>query len=357
MQTEAASAARIDGVRRIAVLRPNAVGDFVFALPCLHALKAAYPDARIHYLGRRWHADFLAQRPGPIDQVTVVPPCPGLGLPPGAPHDTAALDAFVQAMRDTRFDLALQVYGGGRHSNPLIRRFDARVCIGMKSADAIPLDRWVHYGPLQHRRLQMLEVASLAGAAALTIDGPELQVTARDLREADAVLPHDPARRLVLLQPGASDPRRRWPPQCFAEVGDHLAGLGATVAIVGSDDEAPLAAEVRAGMRAPALDLSGRLTLCGLCGMLARAALLVSNDTGPLHLALAVGTPCVGIYWLSNLIESGPLRQHRHRALLSVRVNCPVCGEDNLQRRCAHEPSFVDDVGVEDVSAAARELL
>ena len=109
------SVARIDDVRRIAVLRPNAVGDFVFALPCLHALKAAYPDAHIDYLGLRWHAEFLAQRPGPVDEVHIVPPCPGIGLPPDEPHDAEAVEAFVSEMRAMRFDLALQVYGGGRY--------------------------------------------------------------------------------------------------------------------------------------------------------------------------------------------------------------------------------------------------
>lgn len=64
---------RLEDVRRIAVLRANAIGDLVFALPALDALRAAYHQAEIVLLGLPWHADFLAGRPGPIDRVEVVP--------------------------------------------------------------------------------------------------------------------------------------------------------------------------------------------------------------------------------------------------------------------------------------------
>ena len=342
-------------VHRIAVLRPNAVGDFIYALPCLHALRAAWPEAQIVYIGKQWHADFLAQRPGPVDEVAVIPPCPGVGAAPDAVVDEAALAAFIDAMRARRFDLALQIYGGGGYSNPFIKRLGARMTIGMKAPEAEPLDRWVHYGPLQNRRLQLLEVAALAGAPAV-IPAPELTVTERDRYEADRVLPHDPDRPLVLIQPGASDPRRCWSPQRFAQVADRLAAAGARIAINGTEQEAPVVRAVREHMRTPAIDLTGRLSLSGLCGLLARSALLVSNDTGPLHLALALGTPCVGIYWLTNLVEAAPLRHEGHRALLAVRTVCPQCGLDNRHRRCAHQDSFVDDVEVEAVAHEALGL-
>ena len=60
---------RVAGVRKIAVFRPNAVGDFVFSLSALHALRRAYPDAELVLLGLPWHAAFLADRPGPVDRV------------------------------------------------------------------------------------------------------------------------------------------------------------------------------------------------------------------------------------------------------------------------------------------------
>ncbi len=345
----------LPGVRKIAVLRPNAVGDFIFALPCLHALRRAYPDARIVYIGRQWHADFLAGRPGPVDEVTVLPPCPGLGAAPDADIDPLPGQRFIRAMRDAAFDLALQVYGGGKYSNPFIMQFGARLTVGMRAPDAAPLDRWVTYGQLQNRRLQMLEVASLAGAATVHI-GRELHVTDADRREAASVLDVPRDKPLVMLQPGASDPRRRWPAERFAAMGDAFAGEGALVAINGSAEESAIVGEVLEKMRHPAINLSGQLSLPGLCGLLERTALLISNDTGPLHLALAIGTPAVGIYWLTNVLESAPLRQDGHRAAMSLRVHCPVCGEENLKTRCPHDVSFVDGVTVDEALGHAMPL-
>jgi ADP-heptose:LPS heptosyltransferase len=285
-----------------------------------------------------------------------MPPIPGIGAEPDADVDTASVQAFMRAMREEEFDLAFQLYGGGRYSNPFIKRLGARLTIGLKAADAEPLDRWLPYGQPQNKRLQFLEVAALAGADTLRL-GRELQVTDCDRREAAGVLRLIQPKPLIVLQPGASDARRRWSAQRYAAVADALAQEGALIAVNGTGDEAALVREVIGRMDHAALDLAGKLSLPGLCGLLERASLLLSNDTGPLHLALAIGTPCVGIYWLMNLYESAPLRQERHRAALSVRVHCPVCGAENLATRCPHDVSFVGEVTVEEVTALALELL
>ena len=342
-------------VRKIAVLRPNAVGEFMFCLPALHALKHAYLEAELIYLGQEWHAQFLAARPGPIDRVVVVPPMPGIIAAPDVPRCDAAADAFMTAMRAENIDLALQMYGGGRYANALLSQLGARLTVGMRSADAAPLDRSVCYGALVNRRLQLLEVAALAGARNWPINHG-LQVTAADRQLAAQLVPSAPGRRLVVIQPGASDLRRRWAPARFAAVADALVEEGALVAINGSAAEADVTANLIAAMRHPAIDLSGKASLQALCGLLERCALVVSNDTGPLHMALALGRPCVGIYWFTNLVESAPLCQHRHRAAMSARVACPVCGVENTSMRCPHEVSFVDDVSLEEVTALAIDL-
>ena len=78
---------RLPDVRRIAVLRANALGDFIFTLPALDALRCAYPSAEIVLLGAPWHAKLWRDRPGPVDRVLVVPPAPGIRTPdPGEPE-------------------------------------------------------------------------------------------------------------------------------------------------------------------------------------------------------------------------------------------------------------------------------
>jgi ADP-heptose:LPS heptosyltransferase len=350
-----ASNGTLPDVRKILVLRPNAVGDFVFALPALHALRYAYPAAEVWYVGKKWHAEFLTGRPGPIDRVVVIPPVASVGARNDAQVDQFAVDAFIDQMRSEDFDLAVQMYGGGRYSNPFIKKLGAKVTIGARTPDAEMLDRWISYGDFNNRRLEMLEIVALAGATHWRMMR-ELHVTDSDRQEAAAMFPTAQAGRLVIVHPGSSDPRRRWPVENFAAVADALADAGATVAVNGTDDESALVTAVIGHMRHDAVDLTGALSLSGLCGLMERAAMVISNDSGPLHLALAIGTPCVGVYWLTNLMEACPLRQHTHRAAMSVRVHCPVCGQENRKTRCEHDVCFVDDVPVDDVKAMALEL-
>jgi ADP-heptose:LPS heptosyltransferase len=201
----------------------------------------------------------------------------------------------------------------------------------------------------------MLEVAALAGANRLQVT-QELEVTALDREKAEAIVP--PSKKpLILFQPGATDLRRRWPAERFAAVGDVLAEQGACIAINGVEAERDIVRQIIDRMRYPAVDMCGKLSLPALCGLIERAALLVSNDTGPLHLALAIGTPCVGIYWFSNLYVAGPLAHRTHRIALSLQVRCPVCGVENVNTRCSHDVSFVSAVSVDEVLALASDLL
>jgi ADP-heptose:LPS heptosyltransferase len=347
----------VDGVDKIAVLRPNAVGDFVFALPALHALKAAYPKAELVLIGKAWHRDFLAGRQGPVDRVAELPPVPGVGVPVDARVGDAATAAFVDRMRGERFDLALQMFGGGRYSNPFLARLGARLTAGWRGPGAPALDRWIAYREPMPRRLALLEIAGLIGAWPGPLALPELSLTEADRQEAAALLPALPGERLVVLQPGSTDPRRCWPAQRFVALGDMLAAMGMRILVNGSPDEAALVEAVVGRMRHPATALAGKLGLGGLCALLARAALVVSNDTGPLHLALALGVPSVGIFWLTNALEGMPLHPSLLHLAVASTTRCSVCGQDNLENRCVHDPSFVDDVSLEQVAALARTAL
>jgi len=340
-------------VRKIAVLRANALGDFIFTLPALDAIRAVYPQAEIVLLGRGWHADFLRGRPGAVDRVE---PVPGEIRFDRALEENPAqvLGSFLEAQADQCYDLVLQFHGGGRTSNPFVLGLGARVTAGLKAADAPPLDRWIPYVFLQNEVLRYLEVAGLVGAPPVRLE-PSLAVTPADLAEAHAWLP-DTARPLVALHPGVGDVMRRWSPDKFSALGDALVRAGARVVLTGTHPERDLVARVQAGMKSPALDLCGRLSLGGLAGLLSRCRLVVSNDSGPLHLARAVGAATVGIYWCVNLVTAGSLFSARHRPVLSWRLDCPVCGRDKISDPCAHPVSFVEDIPLDEVLAHALDL-
>jgi ADP-heptose:LPS heptosyltransferase len=346
----------VNDVGKLAVLRANAIGDYLVSLPALEALRAAYPKAELVLLGAGWHAGFLAGRPGPVDRCLAVPPTAGVrdDRPPSPP---AMVERFFARMRVERFDLAVQLQGGGRHSNPFVRRLGARVTAGSQAPDAPALDRTVPYTGHQHEIHRFLEVAGLVGATPVTLE-PRLQVTDADRAEAAAALAAED-RPLVVLHPGANDPRRRWPTERLAVVGCELARKGARLAVVGTAADRPLAERLLAGLDGDAADLAGRLSLGGLAGLLERASLLVGNDSGPRHLAAAVGTATVAVHWSVSLGSYGPLDRARHRAPTAWRLHCPVCGANGLHQDCrpSHHASFVADVTTDEVLAEALDLL
>jgi ADP-heptose:LPS heptosyltransferase len=343
------------GVKKIAVLRSNGIGDFIFTLPALEALRNAYPAAEIVLLALDWHADFLRKRPSPIDRVVVLPRMQGLDSSPNTNENPQEVERFFEKMRQEEFDIAIQMHGGGKFSNPLIRRLGARLTAGSCAEGVLPLDRCVPYHFYHMEVLRYLEVVSLVGAFTTNLE-PRIFVTDADLQAAGQFAPESP-EPLAVIHPGAGDPRRRWPVQQFASVGTALAKAGARVIVVGSGGEPEIAQGVCSAMQADCLNLYGKLDLNALAGLLSRASLVVSNDSGPLHLAAAVGAPTVGIYWCGNMINAGPLTRARHRPAISWRLDCPVCGLDCTRTNCGHSESFVADVPQAEVIGSALDLL
>ncbi len=352
---------KLVNVKKIAVLRANGLGDFIFILPALTALRETYPESEIVYLGRPWHRLFLAGRPGVIDRTVVVPVSDGLRQEPGRHEDQRETDAFFQKMQAESFDLAFQLHGGGRQSNPFIHKLGASLTVGLRTPDAAALDINVPYVYYQNEYMRYLEVVSRVGATS-SQTRPVVSLTDKDAREIKEVA--DISSRFIVVHPGASDPRRRWPADRFAAVADFFAKRGFRVVITGIEDEMDVVREVQTRMTEPSENLAGKLTIRAMTGLLSAAALLISNDTGPYHLAYALDTPAVGVFWCANLINSAPLHRRRHRALASWTINCPMCGMNCAEEfpfepkiGCDHLTSFTKGVKVAEVALTAIELL
>ncbi|MDP8947555.1 MAG: glycosyltransferase family 9 protein, partial [Actinomycetota bacterium] len=248
---------RVRNVRKIAVLRAGGLGDSIFTLPALAALREAYPGAEITLLGGPLQTELFDKHPGAVARAISVPPSTGVNGPDtGVEEDEEELERFFVRMRRERFDLALQMHGGGGYSNQFVRRLGARVTAGPKAPDATPLDRSMPYVYYQSEIMRNLETAALVGARTADLE-PRLTTTDEDLAEAGDVVPEDEGP-LVALHPGAGDERRRWPPEKFAAVGDALAEAGARVPIVGVEEDRALISRVVDTMNHEALNLCGR---------------------------------------------------------------------------------------------------
>lgn len=356
-------------VRRIAVVRGGGMGDLVMAMPAINALARAYPRAEITLLGMPAHAALLQNRRTCIARVEILPFAEGIRPQRGNEPPGESKADFLHTMRGRAFDLAVQLHGGGRFSNPFVLDLHARHTVGSRAPDAGPLERTVPHQYFQHEVLRGLEVAALAGAYG-TRQQLRWQATDAELLQARVLLPATTSERpLALIHPGAQDPRRRWSAGNFAAVAAGLANEGCQILVVGDGTDVEVAQLIVAAARkllhpgTPSRVLgsvAGDMDLGTFCGLARLSRVLVANDSGPRHVAEALGVPTAAIFWAPNMVNAGPLLRARHRVQIAWETRCPVCqcpAAGHVTPTCGHEGSFVDEVPAAAVLADAVALL
>ncbi len=293
---------------RICLIKPSALGDVVQALPVLRALRRRYPQAHICWLINRIYEPLLAGHPD-LDETL---PFDRGATRYGPARALASYVRVLRELRERRFDLVIDLQGLLR-SGLFTVATGARRRVGLNCAregavwfytDIVPLAR---SGAI-HAVDRYWRVAEALGAG----DGPiEFPLPIREAERAwvQAVLGDCP-RPWLAFGVGARWQTKRWPPEHFAALGRRAQALvGGTVIFVGGPDEAELARLTGARLVGPWRNLSGRTTLPQLTALLAQADVMVSNDTGPLHLAAALGRPIVAPYTCTRVALNGPFGQ------------------------------------------------
>lgn len=305
---------------RIAVFRALQLGDLLCSVPALRALRAAHPRATVTLIGLPWASAFVERYRVLVDDFIHFPGA--RGFPEQAETDAGLPRFFVRA-KERKFDLAIQMHGSGEIMNGVVARMGARQMAGFHRADAPCPDGgyFIDWRDAEHEVLRCLRLAARLGAA------PQDSALEFPLNDADwrewIDLGLEPETYAV-VHAGAQLASRRWPPERFARVADALAAEGLQVVLTGTLGEAPIVDAVAAAMRAPALSLAGLTTLGGLAALVARARLVVANDTGISHIAAATMTPSVIVASGSDVRRWAPLESRRHR-VLHYEIACRPC--------------------------------
>jgi ADP-heptose:LPS heptosyltransferase len=304
----------------VALFRALQLGDLLCAVPALRALRCALPQARLTLIGLLWAESFAARFRRYVDDFVAFPGFPGL---PERQCDPVALRSFFNDVKERQFDLAVQMHGSGEITNRLVLQLGARQTAGFyRPGHACPDPaRFAAWRDGEHEVRRWLRLMAELGfppqGTAL-----EFPLAADDWREwAGFGLQ---AGRYALVHPGSQLPSRRWPPEHFAALADALAADGLRIVLTGTRNEGSLTARVRALMKAPARDLAGATTVGGLAALVARARLVVANDTGISHIAAATQTPSVIVASGSDPRRWAPLDGALHH-VLAHEVACRPC--------------------------------
>lgn len=302
--------------QRICIIKPSALGDVVQALPILGPLRKRFPAARVSWVINKNLADLIEGHSG-IDELIAFDRRGGL----------SALWSLLRTLRSRRFDVAIDLQGLFRTGVMTIAT-KAPVRIGLQTARegshrscTTIIEGTGRDVPARLRYWRIAEAIGVETVSA-TADVP---ITATDRGFVAAKLRHLP-RPLLALAPGARWETKRWPAVKFAALAAraHRHFKAATV-LVGAPDEQDLCREVERQLlqwmpRAAVVNLAGATTLRQLAAVLEASTWAATNDSGPMHLADAVGTPVLGVFTCTSPWLSGPpLDRHE---LLSTRMSC-----------------------------------
>jgi ADP-heptose:LPS heptosyltransferase len=348
---------------RILLIRPDHVGDVLLTFPAVAALRRVLPGAHLAYAAPA-DAAALAERCPHIDN-TVTVPFPPFGRgdqADGAWHDTAR----VQAARFAgRFDAALVVRPDDPWSGEIVGRASIPIRLGFD---------------MPRTRPHLTDVLPVPGNRHVALDGfdladallARLSVRARTVRLLDAAVVVSRADEaeagdllaeagapepLIVLHPGSGWRLKNWPPARWRLLATQLARTASTRPVVaGTAAERGLVREVVDGTSA--IDLAGRLSLGALAAVHRRARLVVTTDSGALHLAAAVGAPVVGLFGPGDPFRFAPLARPDRVRVVRVGLPCSPCGTLELPPCGAvSDPQCVTAIGVGRVLRAAGEML
>jgi heptosyltransferase-2 len=334
-------------VKHLLVLCPTWVGDCVMATPAFRAARRALPEARITALGQPGLEALLM--PSPWFDAFAGVDAKGLA---GTRRASQLVKRLVPAV-----DAALLLPNSFRSALiPWLARVPVRAGVRSDWRSGM-LTEIIDVPGRNGIRATLEHYALLAEAAFGVSHGAidrtmELQVSPEQQADADRVLAgvREP---FVLLNPGAVRTNKRWPAEKFAQLADVLAQrFGVRVAVTGSPGERDVIAAVVGNATTGIVDLAARgVTLGSLKGVIRRAALLITNDTGPRHIALALGTPVVSLFGPTDprhtLIDSANERILRAEPFLPEELVA-----DDYEKACTMER-----ISVGDVAAACAALL
>jgi ADP-heptose:LPS heptosyltransferase len=347
--------------KNVLLIRLDNLGDVLVTTPAMRALRVGLPEARLTLLASPVGAQAGRLNPD-LDDVLVYE-APWMDPWRQLPQDPAREGAAIAELARRRFDAAIVFTSFRQSSLPAaylcyLAGIPLRTAASIDGPGSLLTTRHKHPERMMHEVERGLD---LVGALGFPTEPTPLVLRVPDDARAEIAemvdSPNSDDRSLVVIHPGCSMPARTYPWDGFAAVAGLLVErLGARVVVTGSATEADLVERVVGAVpplaRESVLAAAGVFSFPGLCALIERADLVVTNNTGPMHVAAAVQTPVVALFALTNPPEQwGPWRvPHR---LLNHDVPCRIC----YNRICPTTHDCLRLVTPEDVLTAAQELL
>lgn len=344
----------------ILIVKTSAIGDVIHTLPALNALRRKYPKARIDWLVEEAAADLVIDHPA-IDNVLVSRRKAWImALKKGRMKAAwQGFFGFVKKIRATEYDLLIDFQGllkSGIFVSLARAKRKAGFGRGMEHAEGSYIFLNEPIPPVnmnQHAIIRELLLLKAIGVESgeIVFDLPFGEKQRKKIGQMLETEGIDPVKPLVAINPMTTWATKHWRNERFARVADQLLDRGMAVVFSGGPQDVRGIEEIRAAMHGKATSLAGRTTLKELAALYERSALLITTDTGPMHLAAATGTPVVALFGPTAPWRTGPFGTcHK---ILRAEIACKPC----LKRQCAQKHECMEQITVEQVVHATLSVL
>jgi heptosyltransferase-2 len=336
-------------IRKVLVRTANWIGDAVMTLPALGSIREGFPNRHIAVLTKPWVADLFSGHPM-VDEVI-------LYESPGRHEGVRGKWRLARELSQKRFDLAILFQNAFEAAlvaflAKIPRRAgyntDAR---GLLLTRTVPVNRMVKKGhQVDYYRAMTAGLGFQSRPSSPSLPLTEWQRAASERILSSRGLQRE--RRLIGLAPGAAyGPAKQWFPERFAALGDRFSrGWGARLLIFGSQGDRGTASQLIQSARSEVADFTGQTTLGQAIGLIARCRLFVTNDSGLMHVAAALGVPVVAIFGSTDPARTGPLGENCR--VVRKPLPCAPC----LKTHCPEKRECMEKITVGEVYEAAREL-
>jgi lipopolysaccharide heptosyltransferase I len=341
-----------DELRNILIMKPSSLGDIVMALPALSALRKTFSSASISWLVRPEFAPLLKVHPF-VDHVIIFDRRI-LGKAWRSPKAFTELVSLVRTLRKQKFDAIIDLQGLFR-TGVLAWLSGCKRRYGMDQARELAHIFYTTNVAADAGKPHMVDYYLKIAAAAGASEGNVEFVFGNDRRSSgsfDNLLKQHGLLEApyAVLIPGSAHADKCWPAENFAAIADRIEAFGLRVVLTGTNAERQIVERVRAAAKTNITDLAGRTGLVELVELLRHAAVVVANDTGPGHIAAALGIPAVLVYGCSNPTRVGPYTPNA----------CAVAIEPDARGRKfkSNDPRYdIRKVGVDQVYEKVRHHL
>ncbi|MCP4725230.1 MAG: lipopolysaccharide heptosyltransferase II [bacterium] len=338
-------------IKKILIIRLSSIGDIILTSPFVRVLRKKFPESYIDFVIKEEYLDLMKTNPNLNDVISY-----------DKRSGSKGLRKIKQYIRSNKYDLVIDLHKNFR--SVYLRSFLGSTNVTKYEKNYFNRQLLVWFGINRFDEIIPVYKKYFHAGNKLGIEyddsGTEVFVTEREQKKAKQVLKkngYNFDRPLVMICPGAGFAAKRWKPEGYVEAADHLAKKHkAFIGLLGGREDSELCGSIQNNMQKRAVNFAGEFNLLGSAALLKESSLVITNDTGMLHLAQSQKRPVIGVYGPTTR-ELGYFPLTEKSFVIQHEISCRPCTHNGSNKCPKKHFKCMEEIKIEDLIKSAEQLL